>query len=95
MGIFGNERADKLAKAAGKRSTVESETLSTSEGEIIVWTKANEQWQLKWEAEVDGKQLYSFQGRVNSPRRRGNKREEQVIKPRFRIRHSHSGNRVK
>lgn len=47
MGIFRNERADELAKAAGKRSTAERETLSTSGGENIVWTKANEQRLLK------------------------------------------------
>lgn len=53
MGIFRNERADKLAKAAGKRSSAERETLSTSEGENIVWTKANEQRLLsRWEGQL-------------------------------------------
>lgn len=53
------------------------------------------QLQLKWEAGVDGRQVYSLQGRVNWPRRRGNKRKEQVLKPKLRLRHSNSGNIVK
>lgn len=53
----------------------------------MVWKNANERWQRKWEAEVDGRQLYSLQRWVNSVRRRGNRRKERVLITRGRIRH--------
>lgn len=62
MGVLGTERADKIAKEAVKRSTVQRGIqLLMSEGKSIVLKKANEQWQRNWEVEVMGRHLYSIQ----------------------------------
>lgn len=89
LGIIGNERADKLAKKATKKETIEVNIkLSKSEGKSIVWRRATQQWQQRWESEGKGRHLFAVQDRVWVPRWRGNKRKQQVIMSRMRIGHS-------
>lgn len=61
MRIWGNERADEVAKEAVKWSCVEREVrLSKSEEMSIVWRKAIERWQQNWDAEGEGKHFFFF-----------------------------------
>ncbi|XP_072902389.1 uncharacterized protein [Hemitrygon akajei] len=88
-GIMGNETADKLAKAAVRKGSVEVDIkLSKSEGKSILWRRINQQWQQHWDRAIKGRHLHSIQNRVDMGRSRGVKRKEQVVISRLRIGHS-------
>ena len=89
-GISGNEKADKLAKAAVKKENVEVTLhLSKAEGKCLVWRGIMAQWQQLWERETKGRHLFSLNGRVTeSTKPCGMRRKEQVTIAKMRIGHT-------
>ncbi len=81
-----NESADRLAKEALKKETVEvTIPLSKSEGKSLVRKVIRQQWQQYWDDTMKGRQLHSIQNKVGTFRSRGTKRKEQVRMTRLRM----------
>nr|XP_055031454.1 uncharacterized protein LOC129420520 [Misgurnus anguillicaudatus]XP_055031455.1 uncharacterized protein LOC129420520 [Misgurnus anguillicaudatus]XP_055031456.1 uncharacterized protein LOC129420520 [Misgurnus anguillicaudatus] len=89
VGIRGNERADKLAKMALLKENIEMQiSLSKSEVKSIVWEKINQMWQVRWDREERGRQLYQIQNSVKGNRLvGGNRRREEIVITRLRLGH--------
>lgn len=88
VGIRGNEMADKLAKRALLKDTVELQiSLSKTEVKSIVWEKINKMWQVRWDREERGRQLYRIQNSVKGNRLAGGNRREEIVITRLRLGH--------
>lgn len=88
VGIRGNEMADKLAKRALLKDTVELQiSLSKTEVKSIVWEKINQMWQVRWDREERGRQLYRIQNSVKGNRLAGGNRREEIVITRLRLGH--------
>lgn len=83
---------DELAKQAVKRDSVELHIpLSKAEVKGMVWRKAIEEWQGKWNNETRGRFLYSINNTVSintAVRNMGRTRKEEIICNRIRLGHS-------
>lgn len=92
VGLRGNEEVDELAKQAVKRDSVELHIpLSKAEVKGMVWRKAIEEWQGKWNNETRGRFLYSINNTVSintAVRNMGRTRKEEIICNRIRLGHS-------
>ncbi len=81
-----NESADRLAKEALKKETVEvTIPLSKSEGKSLVQTVIRQQWQQYWDDTMKGRQLHSIKNKVGTFRSRGTKCKEQVKMTRLKL----------
>ena len=90
-GVSGNEKVDKLAKAAVKKENVEVKlNLSKAEGKCLVWRGIMIQWQQLWERETKGRHLFLLNKRVTESAKPcgGKRRKEDVTIARLRIGHT-------
>ena len=80
VGVGGNEEADVLVKGALKKERVDMHVrISKAEAKGMIWEKANEMWQARWDGEVKGRHFYQEQQRVKGQSvSRGGRREETV-----------------
>ncbi len=88
VGVRGNERADELAKRALKKGSVEMQ-LSVSKAEVkcVIWGKANQLWQERWDREEKGRHLYQVQRSVRGVRMGSGCRREDIVLSRLRMGH--------
>ena len=59
VGVGGNEEADVLVKGALKKERVDMHVrISKAEAKGMIWEKANEMWQARWDGEGKGRHFY-------------------------------------
>ncbi|KAG5278648.1 hypothetical protein AALO_G00101240 [Alosa alosa] len=89
VGVWGNERADTLAKKALERPEPEI-TLHLGRGEmkVLVQRAMVKQWQVIWQRENKGRHLYNIQRKVGREVKVGGNRRDEVVMARMRIGHT-------
>lgn len=89
VGVWGNERADRLAKKALTRSEPEiSVHLGRGEMKVLIQREIMKQWQAQWDLERKGRHLHSIQRQVGKGARVGSNRRDEVVMARLRIGHT-------
>lgn len=88
-GVAGNEAADKLAKQAMAKETIDMEIkYSKLEIKSIIKREINNNWQMYWDNEEKGRHLHSIQPVVGRGRKSSGKRKKDCIISRLRLGHT-------
>lgn len=88
-GIKGNEIADKAARECLTRTERDIKVpISKSETKTVIKEYVRKIWQENWTKEHKGRHLYKIQPTINTRRRQGYERREDIVLSRLRIGHS-------
>lgn len=87
VGVGGNEEADALAKRALKKERVEMHRISKAEAKGIIWEKANQLWQARWDKEDKGRHFYQIQRSIKGQGVRSSSRRDEIVWMRLRLGH--------
>lgn len=88
VGVGGNEEADTLAKRALKKERVDMHIrISKAEAKGIIWEKANQLWQARWDKEEKGRHFYQVERSVKGQGVRSGSRRDEIVWMRLRLGH--------
>lgn len=89
VGVWGNERADSLAKKALERPEPDvAVNLGRGEVKVLIQRAVVTQWQMLWDQESKGRHMYSIQKEVGKVGKVGGSRRDEVVIARLRIGHT-------
>lgn len=89
VGVWGNERADSLAKKALERPEPDvTVNLGRGEVKVLIQRAVVKQWQMLWDRESKGRHMYSIQKEVGKVAKVGGSRRDEIVIARLRIGHT-------
>ena len=89
VGIWGNEKADGLAKKALENPEPQVNTkLGRGEVKVFIRRALTEQWQIQWNTSPKGRHMYAIHREVGREARVGGCRRDEVVVARLRIGHT-------
>lgn len=89
VGVWGNERADNMAKEALERPEPDITVhLGRGEMKVLIKRAVMKQWQMIWDRESKGRHLYNIQREVGKGVKVSGSRRDEVVITRLRIGHS-------